>query len=176
MTAVALSTDLLLDGEEVVISARTHVKVLFLRMALGLVILAVAIPLILLVDDFAGGWVRWGLIAVTAVLLIWAVGVEAVQRYFWTYNLTTLRLIEQKGVFNRTGRIIPLSRINDVSFEKSLIDRMFGCGTLIIHDGSEQSGLPLIDIPDVERFHREISTLVLQAHGQELPDAVERSE
>ncbi len=44
-----------------------------------------------------------------------------------------------------------MNRISDISYEKSLIDRMFGCGTLIVSDASEQGRVPLKDIPQVEQ-------------------------
>jgi len=67
----------------------------------------------------------------------------------------------------RSGRIIPLARINDVAYEKGLVDRMLGCGTLIIHDASQQAGLRLRDIPHIEDLHRRISRLVLSSHAPE---------
>ena len=70
--------------------------------------------------------------------------------FLWTYTLTNKRIVEQKGILTRTGRVIPLSRINDVAFEKNLNDRILGCGTLVIHDASEQAGLELRDIPHIE--------------------------
>ena len=40
-----------------------------------------------------------------------------------------------------------MNRISDISYEKGLIDRMFGCGTLVVSDASEQGLVPLKDIP-----------------------------
>ena len=71
------------------------------------------------------------------------------------------------SVINFRGRIIPLARINDVAYEKGLIDRMLRCGTLVIHDASQQAGLQLHDIPHLEDFHRRISRLVLASHAPE---------
>jgi hypothetical protein len=35
---------------------------------------------------------------------------------------------------------IPLSRVGDVGFEHSLLDRMFGCGTLVIESPASAVG------------------------------------
>jgi membrane protein YdbS with pleckstrin-like domain len=163
---VALSKDLLIDGESVVLSARTHLKSQFGSIAWGVLIVAAVGAAYVLLGTVANGWLAIGVAGLGAVLLLVMTVAPLVRWSFSTYTLTTMRLVEQRGVFNRSGRIIPLSRVNDVSFEKSLADRLFGCGTLSIHDASEQSGLDLVDIPHVERFHRTISALVLQAHGQ----------
>ncbi len=88
----------------------------------------------------------------------------------WTYTLTNKRIVEQKGLLTRTGRIIPLNRVNDVAFEKNLNDRILGCGTLIIHDASEQAGLQLRDIPRIEAFHRTVSNLVFDQHDKTASD------
>ena len=88
----------------------------------------------------------------------------------WTYTLTNKRIVEQKGILTRTGRVIPLSRINDVAYEKNLNDRILGCGTLIIHDASEQAGLELDDIPRVEAFHRTVTNLVFERHESQKND------
>jgi hypothetical protein len=44
-----------------------------------------------------------------------------------------------------------MNRISDIAYEKSLIDRIFGCGTLIVSDASELGRVELRDIPQVER-------------------------
>ena len=41
------------------------------------------------------------------------------------------------------GRDIPLNRISGVDFEIGLIDRLFGCGTLVVTDASEQGRVEL---------------------------------
>jgi uncharacterized membrane protein YdbT with pleckstrin-like domain len=106
----------------------------------------------------------WVVIALGVVLLLWGVIVPFLRWYTWTYTLTNKRIVEQRGILTRTGRVIPLSRINDVSFEKNLNDRILGCGTLVIHDASEQAGLELRDIPHIEDLHRTVTTLVDSAH------------
>ena len=52
---------------------------------------------------------------------------------WWTtvYVLTDRRLILREGLIARSGRDIPLGRINDVSFSHTAIERVLGCGTLV---------------------------------------------
>ena len=77
-----------------------------------------------------------------------------------TYTVTNRRLITRRGIITRSGRDIPLFRINDVAYEKGLLDRLLGCGTLVISDATEKAGVELTDIPNVEQVHLQISDLL----------------
>jgi uncharacterized membrane protein YdbT with pleckstrin-like domain len=54
-----------------------------------------------------------------------------------TYELTTRRFRLRYGILSRTGRDFPLIRISDFSFSHGLIDRMLGCGRLVIESPGE---------------------------------------
>ena len=56
---------------------------------------------------------------------------------------------------------LPLRRINNVNYERSLTDRMLGCGTLILETAAGQP-LLLPDVPDVERVHVTITELLFR--------------
>jgi uncharacterized membrane protein YdbT with pleckstrin-like domain len=74
-----------------------------------------------------------------------------------SYTVTNRRLITRSGILTRRGHDIPLIRISDVAYEHGLVDRMLGCGTLVISDASEQGRVKLHDIPHVEQVHLKIS-------------------
>lgn len=157
------SRSLLIDGESLIMTMRTHSKAVFVPFLLLIVIAAVT--------GFAAGFaqyhghpgLRTGAIVVGLALIAWRCAVPFLRWLTWTYTITDRRLIEQRGVFTRTGRVIPLNRVTDISFAKSLGDRILGCGTLIIYDASEQSGLEFDDVPNVNSVHRSLSQLVLDA-------------
>ncbi|MDX6239121.1 MAG: hypothetical protein QOG10_3936, partial [Kribbellaceae bacterium] len=79
---------------------------------------------------------------------------------FSTYTVTNRRLITRHGILTRTGRDIPLMRINDVSYEHGLLDRMLGCGTLQIESAGERGQVILPDVPHVEHVHLRMSDLL----------------
>ncbi|KQY58527.1 hypothetical protein ASD11_02370 [Aeromicrobium sp. Root495] len=162
---MALSRKLMLDGEKSITTTRTHVKVLFLPFLILIVVAAAGGFLFGKTKDTWDGNLGYVVLAVAVVLVLWGTVLPFLRWYLWTYTLTNKRLVEQKGILTRQGRVIPLSRVNDVAFEKNLNDRVLGCGTLIIHDASEQAGLELRDIPHIEDFHRTIASLVDVAHG-----------
>jgi len=163
---MTLPRKLMIDGESIVTSTRTHLKVLLVPFLILLVVAGAAGYLYGVVSgDLADGWVRWLIVVVAAVLIVWGSVIPFIKWLNWTYTVTNKRLIEQKGILTRSGRVIPLNRINDVAFEKNLNDRLLGCGTLIIHDASDQAGLELRDIPHIEDLHRTVTNLVFEANG-----------
>lgn len=161
---MALSRKLLMTGESVIETTRTHVKVLLVPLLVLLVVSFLGGFLAAQAGDRGNGWARWVVIGVAAAVVLWFAVLPFVTWLLWTYTLTTKRIVEQKGILTREGRVIPLSRVNDVSFEKNLNDRILRCGTLIVHTASEEQGLYLRDIPRIEEFHRTVSTLVYEAH------------
>ena len=167
---MSLPRKLMIDGEQTVATTRTHVKRLFLPFVILLVVCMAAGFLIAQIGDKGDNKVGYVIVGLAVVLVLWGSVLPFVSWYLWTYTLTNRRIVEQKGILTRTGRVIPLSRINDVAFEKNLNDRILGCGTLIIHDASEQAGLELDDIPKVEDFHRTVTNLVFQTHDQQRND------
>ena len=62
--------------------------------------------------------------------------------------------MQRSGLIAKEGRTIPLNRISGVDFEIGVVDRLFGCGTLVISDASENGRVELKDIPRVEEAQR----------------------
>jgi uncharacterized membrane protein YdbT with pleckstrin-like domain len=73
-----------------------------------------------------------------------------------TYSLTNRRLVMRTGVLNKVSVDLPLWRINDVSTQRSLGDRMLGCGTLVAQTAGEGS-VSLRDVPDVQHVQRAVA-------------------
>lgn len=155
----------MIDGEQTVMTTRTHVKALLVPFVL---LLAVAGAGSYLVGAL---WekpiLRWIILGISVLLILWGSVIPFLRWYLWTYTLTNKRIVEQRGILTRSGRVIPLNRINDVAFEKNLNDRILGSGTLVIHDASDQAGLELRDIPRIEDMHRTVTTLVDAAHSND---------
>jgi uncharacterized membrane protein YdbT with pleckstrin-like domain len=157
--AVAISPKLLNEGEHVVVSTRTHVKVLLGALIALLVTVFVVVFLGIRIED--SGWsdgvrTTLGIVlgAVAVLMLVWFVLRPFVSWLTTTYTFTNRRFIQRTGFIARSGRTIPLNRISGVDFEMGVVDRMFGCGTLVVSDASEQGQVPLKDIPRVEEVQR----------------------
>jgi uncharacterized membrane protein YdbT with pleckstrin-like domain len=154
---VAISKNLLNDGESIVVDTRTHPKALLLPLLALVVLLAIGVFVQKAVDQSVVTKVVWVVVAVGIIwfflrpLLIWLTA---------TYTITTRRLITRHGVITRRGHDIPLTRISDVAYEKDLVDRLLGCGTLVISDASTHGQVALPDIPHVEDVQRKLNNLL----------------
>jgi uncharacterized membrane protein YdbT with pleckstrin-like domain len=158
---VGISEKLLTDGESVVVDTRTHPKAIIGPAIVFLVTLAVAIYLDRKIGNGIASLVVWVLALVVVAwwsvkpLLVWLTA---------TYTITNRRLITREGLIARRGHDIPLMRISDVAFDQGLLDRMLGCGTLVISDASTHGSVRLHDIPDVESVQRTLLDLLGNLH------------
>ena len=161
-----MRTDLT-NGEEVVLTTRPHWKAL-LRPSLVLILAAgvVSYALAELPTDHSWPILRWGILGIAVVaVLIWTV--VPWLRWITTHIiLTNERLITRDGVLRRVGRDIPLYRVNDVSFEQTVMDRMLRCGNLIVESGGERGQIVLRDIPRIAEVQRTLHSLL----DQDRPD------
>ena len=151
---MAFPSNLLNPGERVVVSTRTHAKALILP-GLGLAVaLAMALVLTGLVDD---GALRIGVWVLFLAVLVWFLVGPFLRWATTTYTFTNRRFIKRSGFIAKEGRTIPLNRISGVDFEIGVIDRIFGCGTLVVSDASTDGSVELYDIPDVEKVQLQVS-------------------
>jgi uncharacterized membrane protein YdbT with pleckstrin-like domain len=97
---------------------------------------------------------------VAIVLLMWWLVYPLLRWRTTRYELTTRRMRLRTGVVARNGSDIPLSRITDVSFRKSLLDRLLGCGTLVVESAGEHAEIILRQVPHVERVSATLFQLV----------------
>jgi uncharacterized membrane protein YdbT with pleckstrin-like domain len=151
---------LLGDDEQLVLTLRPHWKEVVPAAVVLLVTAPVASYLAALVPDgSAQPWLRLavGVVAVL-VLLRWSVW-PFLRWVTTTYAATTQRIITREGVLARSGHDMPLSRVNDVSFSNSAVERLLRCGTLVVESGGERGQLVLRDVPRVEQVQREIYRL-----------------
>ncbi|MEU3275223.1 PH domain-containing protein [Saccharomonospora sp. NPDC006951] len=155
---MAYPDDLLSDGERVITHKHPHFKMLIVPFVVLIVTIGLGIWLALLARDLEAPWDLVGLIAVGVVGLALLVTLFLVPFVRWRtthFIVTTDRVIAREGVVKRTGIDIPMARINSVRFEHGLLDRIFGCGTLIIESASDEP-LTFDDIPKVEQVHTAI--------------------
>lgn len=145
--------DLLSDGERVILHKHSHWKMLLVPYLVLIVTVAIGVWLAILVQDQSWNMIGWIAIGVIGLaILIWLFFVPFLRWRTTHFIVTTDRVMAREGVINRTGIDIPLGRINSVRFEHGLVDRIFGCGTLIIESASQEP-LEFDDIPQVEKVH-----------------------
>jgi uncharacterized membrane protein YdbT with pleckstrin-like domain len=168
---VALPQRLLGADEHVVIHTRSHVKAMILP-ALAFVLIAAAVGAgAALIPREARPIGQLAIAVLGVVLAIWLVVLPFLRWRTTTYTITNRRLITRSGILNKVGKDLPLNRINEVSYERSLMDRILGCGSLIVQTAAEDGMVVLRDVPDVEQVSREISQLLFGPQGTQHPPA-----
>ena len=146
-------------GEQSVEVLHPHWKTLVRPVVLAFVIVAVLlVGEVLIPSSRAAALERLALAVVAIVLLMGWLMLPILAWRTTIYEVTTRRLRLRDGILTRHGRDIPLSRITDVSFRKGLLDRLLGCGTLVVESAGEHGELTLTAIPHVER----VSALLFQ--------------
>lgn len=158
---MAINPKLLNEGERVVVSTRTHVKALFVPVVVLLLVAFVtaflSAQLLTQVSDDTTRTVLSVALAVVAALAVLAWVVKPFLTWFFaSYTFTDRRFIQRSGVVAKVGRTIPLNRISGVDVDIGLTDRIFGCGTLVVSDASEQGRVELHDIPRVEQVQKQV--------------------
>ena len=167
---MGLPADQLSSGETVVLDLHEHWKHLLGAMLICLAALVGLLVVLAVSPD--SGFLAWldslGWIAFAVVVVLFGVW-PALAWWNRSYTLTTERLATRSGVLRRTGRDIPLRRVNDVAFDQGLLDRLVGCGTLRVSAASEQGTAVLTDIPHVHAVALRMNELVrdLDRPGQD---------
>jgi uncharacterized membrane protein YdbT with pleckstrin-like domain len=141
----------LTDDEQLVLRLHPHWKTLIRPALVAALVVAVALVAEVLIPSGSAAAVERLIVAAIAILglMLWLM-VPVLRWRTTTYELTTRRLRMRDGIVTRHGRDIPLARINDISFEKGLLDRLFGSGRLVVESAGEHGQIVLTDIPRVE--------------------------
>jgi uncharacterized membrane protein YdbT with pleckstrin-like domain len=165
---VAYPKKLLSDDESVVLETHPHWKTLVLPVLELLVICGLAGFLLAVVDPDVAKYV---IIGVGLVLVVLAFVIPLLRWRTTLFVLTDKRVVVRTGILSRTGRDIPLTRVNDVTFSHNLIERILGCGTLVVESAGERGQVQLTEVPKVEQVQRQLYELVERAsHVVNPPD------
>ena len=143
---------LLNDNEDIVLDLRPHWW--FLSGPVVTVVLAVALA-IFLVAIGAGTAFLLASLALVVAALVWLL----IRFLRWTttnFVVTTDRLIFRSGVLSKHGREIPLERVNDITFNASLFERIIGAGDLVIESAGERGQQMFTDIPRPMQVQNEV--------------------
>lgn len=152
---------LLGDDETVVMALRPHWKELVRPTVVLLLTCFLAAFVAAKVPDGGAQPALRIAVLVVAVLVLARWSVWPFLRWLTTaYVVTDRRIITRVGIVARHGRDMPLSRVNDVSFDHSgVLERLLGCGTLVVESAGERGQLVLRDVPHVEEVQRDVYRL-----------------
>ena len=153
---------LLNENEVVVLDLRPHWWLLAGSGALLVASLAIAVG----VSVGVTGAAHDPTLIATLIVVLLALA-RFVRRYTrWaTTNMvvTNERLILRAGVLGKTGREIPLVRINDIAYRQRLSQRLIGAGDLLVESGGERGQEVLRMVPRPMRVQQAIYEQIAHA-------------
>jgi len=137
---------LLNDGEEVALDIHPHWW--FFAKSAAATLLSSVLFLWSAVAFGDAAWekgLKW-LFGVTAIVSILWLGVRWLAWRTTHFVITSDRLIARKGIIAKSGIEIPLERVNNVSFNQSIFERVIKAGDLLIESGGEDGQQRFTDI------------------------------
>jgi membrane protein YdbS with pleckstrin-like domain len=150
---VTYPDDVLVEGERVLTHEHPHPKMLVLPALVFLITIGAAAYLAALINHQP--WQAAGqlvLLVLAVVLIAWFTVAPLLRWRCTHFVVTTRRVLVREGVLTRTGFEIPMNRITSVHFRQTVLERMFGCGTLSVESASDEP-LEFEDIPQVHHVY-----------------------
>ncbi|SRR5579863_1576461 len=153
----------LLPHERQVISVHQHPVVLIrpvLEVVVGLAIAAWLSDVVAHNNNVAllVIWILWALVLLR---LLWKV-------FDWKENhfvITSQRLLLTEGFFTRKVNMMPLAKVTDMTFERSVLGQLLGYGKFIVESAGQDQALRDIDLlPHPEQLYLEVCGLIFKEH------------
>jgi uncharacterized membrane protein YdbT with pleckstrin-like domain len=149
--------DLLGEGETIIFGTRQHGFTLFARILGELILLVLlAAAAFFAVEAFDPPYGQY--VAIGAGILVLLVVLSALKDYLrWNndqFIITDRRVLQLKGVFNKSVLDSSLEKINDVQMQQSMLGRMFDYGTIDILTASEEAINRMSNIASPLEFKR----------------------
>jgi uncharacterized membrane protein YdbT with pleckstrin-like domain len=151
----------LLPHEQKVITVRLHPAVLIRPVAETLLGLALAAVLSAVAAKGNGAvllvvWLAWMVLLVRLVAKIWE---------WWDnhFVVTSARLLLATGVLTKKVNMMPLTKVTDMSFQRSSLGRILGYGEFIVESaGKDQALSHITHLPYPEQLYLEVCGLIFK--------------
>jgi uncharacterized membrane protein YdbT with pleckstrin-like domain len=168
--------NVLTSDEKVEKSLHPHWRTVIGPVIFGLILIAVASYVAYVTpDDTRGNWIQWITVVVAVLIGIPLVIVPILAWRTTQYVITTHRVMVRKGILNKSGKDITLSKITDVSFTQTLLDRILGSGTLSIESAGDSPNEDFEAIPRSDRVQQLLNHLIDQDANRRAQRMVNRA-
>jgi membrane protein YdbS with pleckstrin-like domain len=160
---VSFPTKLLAPGEEIYLDSRPNWSYLFWPSILTLLVLAGCVVVVVL---WAGApvYMAW-ILLVCAVSAILYFGARYIAWRTTSFVVTSQRIVYRTGALRRTGREIPIGRVQDVTYHQGVVERIVRAGSLTVESAGRQGQDPFPDISRPAEVQSLINRVVTQATG-----------
>jgi uncharacterized membrane protein YdbT with pleckstrin-like domain len=101
-------------------------------------------------------WILWGLVFLRLAIKVF----EWAETYF---VVTSQRFILATGLLTRKVNMMPLSKVTDMSFQRSTMGRILGYGEFILESAGQDQALNKVDhLPYPEQLYLEVCGLIFK--------------
>ncbi len=170
--------NVLAKGEKVERDLHPHWLTVVVPTIFGLLLAAACITVARATpDDDTGNRIQWIAVAVFVLVAVPAVFVPYLRWRTTHYVITSHRVMVRRGILTKNGKDITLSKITDVSFQQTVVDRIIGAGSLHIESAGDSPDENLTNIPRSNEVQQLINRLIdeddlrRRAHGRGMVDA-----
>lgn len=111
-------------------------------------------------NDSTGNGIQWVSVGVLLLIAIPLVLVPFLRWRTTHYVVTSHRVMVRRGILAKSGKDITLSKITDVSFEQSVLDRIINSGSLRIESAGDSPDELLRNIPHSNHVQQLINRLI----------------
>jgi uncharacterized membrane protein YdbT with pleckstrin-like domain len=154
----------LADGENLALAVRRHWTMFVGACMKAVGVMVAAFLLDTLTSDPSGAGALdalWGFVYVAALLYFaW----QIVSWWLTSLVVTDHRIYEVSGLLSRNVASMPLSKMTDITYHRTLAGRILGYGELILESaGQEQALSRITHLPEPLNFYRTVTLLVTKA-------------
>ncbi|GAA0542246.1 PH domain-containing protein [Paractinoplanes ferrugineus] len=159
---MAFPDEVLTEAEEVVFHLHPHGKTAIRPGLVALLALATTILSWVMLPQNNGGYLAFSVVAL--IMGYYGIRYGVIPLVIWRcthYVVTTERVLLQDGVLARERRDLPLNRIDNHLMTQSLLDRVFGAGTLTIESIGDQAAV-LAGVPRANQVQTALYEVIEQ--------------
>ena len=166
-------TRYLAPEERIVIEIHHHLMVLLrpFVVALGVIFGAMMLGFLMSPDEGADAVdTVLGLVALVFLFrFLWRVWEWRVDKII----VTDRRILEVSGLLTRKVASMPLEKLTDLTYNRSLAGRLLGYGRISVESAGQEQGLTTIDyLPSPDDFYRTVTSLVTGVMPKPDPETV----
>ena len=111
-------------------------------------------------DVIIGIWVAFG------VLLAWTIG-KIVDWWMNYFVVTSQRMLLAQGILVRKVNMMPLTKVTDMSFQRSPLGQLLGYGEFIVESAGQDQALSHVTyIPYPEQLYLEVCGLIFRDENE----------
>jgi uncharacterized membrane protein YdbT with pleckstrin-like domain len=149
----------LLDTERRVIRVRRHWACLLWELFEAVGLLAGVVMVSYLLP--AGSWLPQNVLWYAGLLVLIRFTYQILDWYVERIVVTDKRFMITEGIFTTSVQMMPITKVTDLTYERSIPGRMFGYGTMIVESAGQIQALNRIEyLPSPEEVFDAISVLV----------------